>query len=353
MSEPQVYQAITKFRNGLLKAEAASAQRLVNAYGNLFRKLQDDIRALEADIADLGEHPTRGQVAKLSRYQALLKQTTEQMNKYAATLETEVSVLRQQAIQDALKQNKTLVQAALPTLPQSVQATIMASFNRLNPQAIETLLGALAKDSPLTAILDSYGADAAAQISDVILQGVALGYNPTKVASRITQMMGGNLTRALTISRTEMLRAYRTANIANYQANSDIVKGWKWSSTQDRVCCLACLALDGQEFPLSESYMPAHPNCRCAPTPITVSYKDLGLDVPEQPARQTASEWFDELPDNEKEGFFSKAGWSAYQDGAVSIWDFVGKQTSKAWGDAYVEKPLKEILGNDAAKYYN
>lgn len=352
MPDASVYAAINKFRNGLIKAESASAERLVNAYASIFKKLQGDIRALEADIADLGEHPTRGQVVKLERYKALLTQTVEQMDRYAITLETEVSLLRQQAIQDALKQNKSLVQAALPTLPPKVNAQILASFNRLNPQAIETLLGALAKDSPLTKLLNHYGIDAASQISDVILQGVALGYNPTKVAARISQMMGMNLTRALTIARTEQLRAYRTANLSNYAANSDVVKGWKWSAAFDKNTCLACLALDGQEFPLSQTFMQSHPNCRCAPTPITVTYKDLGLDVPDSAPRQTAMEWFDELSEGEQKGFFSKAGWNAYQKGAVSIEDFVGKQQSKVWGDAFIERSLKDVLGADAQQYY-
>lgn len=353
MPDPQVYAAINKFRAALLTAESASAERLVNAYGNIFTKLQTDIRALEADIKELGDNPTRGQVVRLERYKALLTQTTEQMDRYAVVLENEVGTLRAKAIDDALNQSKSLVQAALPNLPPQVRATIMSSFNRLNPDAIEMLLGALQQGSPLTKLLDSYGADAASQISDVILQGVALGYNPTKVAARITQMMGGNLTRALTISRTEMLRAYRTANIANYQANSDVVKGWKWSAARDSVTCLACLALDGQQFDISESFMPSHPNCRCSPTPVTVTYKDLGLDVPEQSPRQTGQEWFNTLPDSQKQDYFSKGAWKAYQAGAVNLDDFVGQSESKAWGPAYVEKSLKEILGDGANQYYN
>lgn len=353
MPEPAVYAAINKFRAALMKAEAASAERLVTAYAGIFKKLQDDIRALEADIADLGENASVAKVKRLERYNALLRQTAEQMDRYAVVLENEVKVLQQKAIQDAINQNKTLIQAALPNFPPAVRNTILSSFNRLDPAAIETLLGALQKGSPLEKLLNTFGADAAGQISEAILQGVALGYNPTKVAARITQMMGMNLSRALTISRTEMLRAYRTANLANYGANSDIVKGWRWSATFDRVTCLACLALDGQEFPLSETFMPTHPNCRCAPTPITVTYKDLGLDVPDLPPRQTAKEWFGGLPESRQQDFFGKAAWKAYKAGAVSLDDFVGIRKSKDWGDSYTERSLKEILGDDAKRYYN
>lgn len=353
MPDPQVYAAINKYKAALLKAEQASAERLINAYASIFQKLETDIKALEADILALGNNPTRGQVIRLARYNALLKQTAEQMERYAVLLENEVSVLRQKAIADAIAQNRALVQAALPNLPPAAQNVILTNFNRLNPQAVETLLGALTKNSPLTALLNTFGADASAQIADVILQGVALGYNPRKVAARIVDAMGGNLSRALTISRTEMLRAYRTGTLAGYAANGDVVKGWRWSATFDNVTCLACLALDGKEFELSQSYMPAHPNCRCAPTPITVTYKDLGFNVDETTMRQRGAEWFDTLPETKQREFFSASAWRAYQAGAVTLDDFIGVRTSKQWGDSYVERSLKDILGAGAGKYYN
>lgn len=353
MPDPQVYAAITKYRNALIKAESASAERLINAYATLFKKLNDDIRALEADILDMGDTVSTAKVKRLERYQDLIQQTTAQMTKYAAMLESEVATLQAQAIEQALNQNKSLVQAALPNLPKAIREQITANFNRLDPQAIESLLGALSKDSPLTTLLNSFGETAAQQIGDVILQGVGLGYNPRKVAARIVENMGGNLSRALTIARTEQLRAYRTATLSNYAANSDVVKGWKWSAAFDKRTCLACLSLDGQEFALSESFMKSHPNCRCAPTPITITYKDLGLNVPESPSRQTGKQWFGTLSDTDKAGFFSKAAFKAYKAGAVELDDFVGQSKSKVWGDSYMEKSLKDILGNDASKYAN
>ncbi len=57
--------------------------------------------------------------------------------------------------------------------------------------------------------------------------------------------LGGNLVRALRISRTEMLRAYREATRRNYQANGDIVAGWRWLCAKQARTCAACLAMDG------------------------------------------------------------------------------------------------------------
>lgn len=352
MADPRIVSAMSKYRAALANAEQASATRLVNAYTRIFGRLQTDIRALEADIAELGADASKSKVQQLKRFRALMSQTVDEMNKYAVLLENEVAALRQVAAQQATQNARPLIQAALPNLPPTARDALLSSFNKLNPEAIESVVGALT-DGPLAELLQTFGEQAALDLGNTILEGVALGYNPRKVAAKMVLQLGLNLTRALTMARTEMLRAYRTASFANYAANADVVKGWRWNATKDSVCCLACLALDGKEFSLEQTYMPAHPNCRCAPEPITVSYKDLGLDVDDLPMRQTARQWFDKLPTSQQQKFFSKAGWRAYQDGAVTLDDFIGTQKSKDWGDAYVERSLKEILGSRAKQYLN
>lgn len=350
--DSKLAQAMARFRNALLAGERASAARLVTAYGRIYERLQDKIRALEADIGELGDNPTRGQIVRLRRYQELLSQTAEEMDRYAVILENEIATSRAAAITQGLEQSKRLVQLALPNLPPQAQALIMSRFNKLPAGAVANMLGQLSESSPLPKLLETFGEDAAKAIGSSLLEGVALGYNPVKVAAMIRDQLGGNLTRALVISRTEMLRAYRTASLQNYAANADIVKGWQWSATKDNVTCLACLALDGREFGADETFFPAHPNCRCAPEPVTVSYKDLGLNVSEPGPRQTAAEWFETLPESKQREYFSGAAWRAYQDGAVRLKDFIGLQESEDWGPAYVEKSLKGILGERAGQYY-
>lgn len=353
MPDPRIVQAMEKYRAAVLRLEAESAGRLIEAYARIFSKLQTELRALEADIAALGDNPTVAQVRQLERFKALLKQSAGEMDKYAAVLENEIEAGRARAIAQALQQSKALVQAALPDLPPAVVAELLGSFNRLDPNAIMNLVGAL-HEGPLKELLDTFGQKAALKLGQVILEGVALGYNPNKVARAMSDILGGNLTRALTISRTEMLRAYRTANLANYAANSGIVKSWRWSCAKSDRTCLACLALDGREFPVTQGFMEAHPNCRCTPEPVTVTYKDLGFDVAEAgPPRVSGAEWFETLSESEQEKFFSKAAWRAFKDGAVDLDDFIGKRTSQDWGDAYIEKSLLDILGAGAAQFYN
>lgn len=346
--EPAIVQSVNRFRAALLAAERESAVRLVQSYGGVYEKLQTYIRALEADIAEMGDAATPGSVARLARYKELLKQTAAEMDRFAVILENEVGMLRSTAARTATVQTAQLIQEALPDMPQGAKAAIVARMNRLPTEAVATMLGQLAADSPLQAIFQEYGAQAAKTLSDTILSGVALGYNPRKVAGQMRAALGGDLSRALAISRTETLRAYRMASLANYKANPEIVRGWIWTVTKDTdpPPCLACLAVDGQEFSMDEGFMPSHVGCRCVPRPKTITYRDMGLDVDEPPDDyQTGKEWFESLPESEQRTFFGKSAWEAYQAGEVKLSDFIGVQESADWGKSFVERSLKDILG--------
>lgn len=94
---------------------------------------------------------------------------------------------------------------------------------------------------------------------------------------------------AITLARTYVQSANVAAQMATYQANADIVKGWKWCATLEpgykstgRGTCLRCAALDGQQFDLGEGPdIPLHPRCRCVALPVTLTWRELGLDIDE------------------------------------------------------------------------
>ncbi len=346
MANPAIYAAIQRYKAALAAKETQASRRLVNAYGQMYQNLVAKIGDLEADIAALGDDPTPAQVVRLDRYKSLLAQTADEMDKFAGTLEGEVRTLRQIAIDDAATHSRQLVLMSLPRLPAATLAQLMVAFNRMPASAVEAMLGSLSKGSPLAKLLDKFGIQAAQDIGATITDGIALGYNPRKVATQIREKMGGNLTRALTVSRTEMLRSYRAATLGNYAANPDIVKGWIWSAAKSPRSCLACLALDGREFPMSEEFQKSHVQCRCSPRPKTISYADLGLKTKEPPSQyQTAAQWFEGLSDAEKRGMMSGAAFDAYKAGRVTLQDFIGTSRSKQWGDSFTERPISDILG--------
>jgi len=111
-------------------------------------------------------------------------------------------------------------------------------------------------------------------VMDALTRGLALGLGPEVIRRLIQQMMGMVLTRALRIARTEMLRAYREAARRNYQANSDVVKGWIWHSALNERTCAACWAMHGTVHRLEER-LDDHVGGRCTAVPLTKTWAEL------------------------------------------------------------------------------
>jgi len=91
---------------------------------------------------------------------------------------------------------------------------------------------------------------------------------------------------AITIARTYIQTANVAAQMAVYEANDDLVKGWRWSSVLEpgysksgRGTCLRCASLDGQVFELGRGpNIPLHARCRCVAIPVTKTWRELGID---------------------------------------------------------------------------
>lgn len=67
------------------------------------------------------------------------------------------------------------------------------------------------------------------------------------------------------------------------QKFADVVQGWRRSVVLDGRTCIACAAMDGKTYKLDDPKpsLPAHWRCRCLYLPITVTWRDLGIDVDE------------------------------------------------------------------------
>lgn len=92
------------------------------------------------------------------------------------------------------------------------------------------------------------------------------------------QANAGNFYRTEMIARTEILRSSNLGAHAIYDANADVVKGWRYSATLDDRTCPICSPLDGKEYALDETanIPPKHPNCRCSDVPVLLDAVDLG-----------------------------------------------------------------------------
>lgn len=349
MPDP-VIDAAEAFRAQLLRQERAAAMRMVREYGRIYTNLQGQIDALLLEIAAMPE-ASPAQVAKLTRFKALSAQIESEMTRFGAWADTELGAQAQQAIASGLTHAEQLTLAGMPEELRPAVATI---WNRLSAEAVETLMGFLSPGSALhDALVSQLGPTVAQGVSDALLEGLALGYNPRKVAEIIRQTLGQALTWALRTARTSMLWAYRESTRAGYIANSNIVTGWIWHAELGPRTCMACIAQHGTLHPLSEP-LNDHHNGRCAMVPVTKSWADLGfVGIPERPPTQTGRDWFASLSPAQQQSYMpSQAMWNAWQQGAIGWDDLVSSHTDPVYGEMLLLPSLKQILGEDATQYY-
>jgi len=331
-----IYQLADSFRRLLLANERQAATAMVREYGRVWKRMQLQIHDLYQEMyrSGLSDNLTY----RLMRIDELRVQVEAEIGRFAQYAEGEIVGQQRQAVTDALSHSEILVRAQLPE--------VMIGWVRLPVDAMENLVGVLQDGSPLADLLAELGPEAAQLVSDGLVQGMALGLGAAEIAREIRAGLGGNLVRALRIARTETLRAYREASRAAYQANNDLVAGWIWRSGRNRRTCAACWAMDGTFHTLDEM-LDGHPNCRCYMVPVVRGVLSRTL-------RKNGIEAFNDLGQADQLAVLGPAKFAAWQDGAISLTDLVGRRFDARWGSMRYEKSLSDILGKRTArKFYS
>ncbi|MGQ9555900.1 MAG: phage minor head protein, partial [Anaerolineae bacterium] len=323
---PGIYDIVEQHRQQLLRRERQAASEMVQAYGEAWKRIKqrlDDLGQQIQQAKALGE----GEISpswlfQYGRLQSLQSQVEAEIREFAHFAETHIIAQQAEAVQAAQQHAQQLVLAGLGELPPGVTIT----WARLPQEALADLVGFLSDGSPLRTLLDQLGPEASRAVRDALIAGVALGQNPRRIARQIRAALGGNLARALTISRTEVLRAYREASRRSYQANSDVVKGWVWHSALGPRTCPACWAMHGTVHSLEER-LDDHPNGRCAMVPLTRTWQELGFEgVPETPLEiESGASIFARLSEEQQRAILGNAAFEAYKAGTVELSDFVGQ----------------------------
>ncbi|MBL8186577.1 MAG: minor capsid protein [Acidobacteria bacterium] len=327
---PTIYDFAERFRAALLARDQSSARQLIQAYGLAFTRLQTQLSQLTTRIQNAraaGEEITPAWLQREERFKALMQQVGAEIGQLANFANDLISLAQQAEVERALRDSGTLLTAA------AADAGIVATFNQVNPGAVASLVGALGDGSPLRRLLQQLPGDGRREIERALIEGVTLGENPRKVARRMRDALGGNLTRALRIARTEQIRAYREASRATYRENSDLVTGWQWLSARQTRTCASCWAMDGQIFPV-ETPLGSHPQCRCSMIPVLES----------APLRETGEQAFARLPEAQQREILGDAKYTAYRNGEISLRSLVGYRNDRRWGETRWERGLKDAL---------
>ena len=146
------------------------------------------------------------------------------------------------------------------------------------------------------------------EYANAVRQGISMGETLQQIIRRVAGSKKLGITGVLDISRrnafalvhTSIMQVAGDARMAVYQANNDIMKGYRWLSTLDGHVCPLCVARSGAEWdlqlrPINGNKIPFHSvplhfNCHCIIQPITKTYRELGLDRDEVPVGTRASD---------------------------------------------------------------
>lgn len=374
-----IEQLSEEYQLRLLRHERKAASEMAKAYHSAWLRIRKKLDELEEErqrLLSAGEDIPMVWFYNNERYQKLLKQVSDELQKFASYAEDKTLEQQAQAVRQGLSDAEELALLALGEVP----AGINIKWFSLNRRAVETMVGMNQPGSPLHMLFSAFGAEGLSLAKTALEDALILGQGPRDVARALRDALGVSLTRALTIARTEMLRAYRTANLASYRENRHIVKGWKWMATLDGRTCASCFAMHGKVFDIDEKFV-SHPSCRCTSVAVTPTWEEIGnrygLDLSELDQRDvetmeslmakgyteeqanqylmrnlTGEQAFGMLDEKTQQEILGKAKFLAWKDGAFEFADLSVMTHSPIWGDGRKVASLVELLGSVDAKKY-
>ena len=174
-----------------------------------------------------------------------------------------------------------------------------------------------------------------------LVQGVAAGRSPRETArlmiADVQDAFDGGLARALTISRTETIDAYRAGAKAHHEANRDVLQGWVWLANLSERTCPSCVAMHGTEHALDEPGPLDHPQGRCSRMPLVKP--ELVPGAP-KPVIESGPEWLSRQPEGVQRSVLGPRRFEAWQDGDYPVSRWAVRRESPDWRASYAPGPI-------------
>ena len=254
-----------------------------------------------------------------ARVNKTLKACTAVINSYYAGIQTELNLFEVAQIQRQSTANAlTLIglDASLPT------AAVLKAL----------VSNALIDGAPLSAWWAKQAEDTAFRFAAQVRQGVAQGETLNQIVDRIVgnpkKGIAGTMDiarrHASTLTHDAIMQISNDARMATYQENENLLRGYRQLSTLDSRTSAICVAYSGATWNLNYKPMegttlpfnngcPRHPGCRSVIVPLTKTYRQLGIDVPEKEPGTRASDLGQIKADTTFEAFLDRHD-KAYSD---------------------------------------
>lgn len=335
----------------LLQRESTAVTRLLRLYAPVYKALVRDAERLAVELAEAnasGIGVGEGFLAKQRRILALRDQIAQLIDGFARDAEVSTRDLQGIGVDLGAGHGVTLTQTALAASAPGFEA----SFNRVPASALENLVGQFSDGSPLRSLFQTFGPDAAQSAEQILFRTLAQGQHPTIAARALRTQLGVPLTRAMAVARTELLRSYRSAGLAQMRSNADVVKGWRWNAKLDRRTCSACWARHNTVYPLSAPFI-EHVNGRCVPSPVTMTWEELGfppevsqIAPPGLVGGKSGIAAFAALSETEQVAIVGPGKLALLKAGSITLADTVQETSHPRWGVMHHEASIPQALAN-------
>lgn len=221
-------------------------------------------------------------------------------------------------------------------------------------------LASLASDvmiqgAPSSAWWAAQDADLQFKFAAQVRQGLSNGETNQQIIRRIVGssdvpgIMDTARANAASLVQTSVQTVANDARLATFKANSRLIKGVKQISTLDSHTSLICIAYSDCEWDLDGNPIngttlpfnggtPRHFNCRSVLVPITKTFKDMGLNIPEPVATTRASTDGPVSAKTTFNDFLNRKG-AAFQDKVL------GKGRADLWRDGKIT--LRDLVNGE------
>ncbi len=326
MPDSVVADLVRKQKAAILRREALELREMTRRWLEVERAMEAELLKTATALAENGGIVTEAMVLRDKHFINLLYRARAEYGKYADEFETQAVQMQTYGLETGIVDAASVLSLAIE------EAGLGVSFEMLNVDAINAMIGLTADGTPLRSLLmKSYG-DAVNGLTRELLTGLAKGLAPKDVAKAMADGFGVGLDRAMVISRTELLRSYRLGTQEQYRS-SEVVTQYKRLAVKDERTCLGCLIQDGEIFENAEDFA-EHPNGRCTLVPVV-----RGAKIPEWESGKT---WLQSLPQEKQKAILGNKRFEMFTSG-TPLEAFSTLKPNKTWGGAFVPTALKDL----------
>lgn len=320
----------------------------VFAWAEVSRDLADTLDELLADAA--GNVVSRRTMTRSLRLRVVLSQIADRLDSLAAQAMIKITSDLHAVVDAAAQAQRGILAAQLPIEAGNLAGLLDGSFNS---RALDAIVKRATEQ--ITSRLKPLSAEAQDVVRRELIRAVAVGENPRVTARRMVRRaekgFNGGLTRAMNISRTEILDAHRAAAKVQQDQNVDVLAGWIWLAHLSPRTCASCLVKHGSFHELDEPGPEDHPQGRCSRMPKVKPWAELGFDVEEpDDLIQDARAWFDALPEADQVAILGRARLDLLRSGAISWDDLTARRTADGWRGSWVMTPIADLAGQGTSQ---